>query len=345
MIEIDGVDGGGQVLRTAISLSAITNEPVRVFNIRKGKDDAQPGLRMQHMAGIDVMKDFTDAEVKGLAENSLEIEFHPKRLALTDADIDIGSAGSITLLLQTLLPAMAAGDKKVQLKIRGGTETNWSPTIQYFQDVTLNVLKGMGLDAKLEIEKHGYYPKGGGTVIIRSSPAKLRAIRLLQRGQLKGIHVESVCGNLQAEIAKRQAESAVSMLKYRFPNGNISASFKRVDSESAGTSVTCHALFENTVLGGSALGGRGITSESVGISAAEDLLHSMMTGACLDRYMSDQILIFMALAKGESEVRVREITGHCITNIRTIERMLPVKFKVQGEPRKEGIISVKGIGE
>lgn len=345
MIEIDGSTGGGQILRTAVGLSAITNEPVKVSDIRKGKQECKPGLRLQHLTGIKVIKEFTNADAKGMEEGSMEVEFHPKKLELSSRRIDIGSAGSISLLMQTLLPVMIFGDKKIELEIKGGTETRWSPPIQYIKNVTLPIIRKLGAEVDLEIRKHGYYPKGGGIVVVRSTPTKLRAIKLEERGELLGVNIESVVGSLPEEIAKRQAESTMSIIKHNFPNTKFTLSYKRVDSLSPGTSITCNATFENAVLGGSALGERGIKAESVGISAAENLLHSMKSEACLDRYMADQILPFMALAKGDSRVTVREITNHCLTNIRVIERVLPVKFEVEGEKGGEGVISVSGTGK
>jgi RNA 3'-phosphate cyclase len=341
MIEIDGSEGGGQILRTAVAMSAITKEPVRVFNIRKGKEGAKPGLRLQHLTGIQAVGEFSNADVRGLEEGSMEIEFHPRMFGLTDKRINIGSAGSISLLLQTLIPTLAMGDRRTKLQIIGGTETRWSPTMQYLQNVTLKILKKMGIDINVDIVKHGFYPKGGGIVDVYSRPGKIRAIKLVKRGELKGFHVESVAGDLPEEIAKRQAESAVSIIRHNYPDAKISMAYKKVDSASSGTSVTCTAVFENTVLGGSALGARGIKAEQVGIDAADDLLDSVKSKACLDRYMADQILPFMALAKGDSEVSVSGITHHCINNIKTIEKMLPVKFEVN----QRKTIKVKGIGK
>jgi RNA 3'-terminal phosphate cyclase (ATP) len=342
MIEIDGSIGGGQLLRTAIGLSALTLKPVRIINIRKGKEEGKPGLKPQHMMGIKVAGNFCQAEVKGLKENSLEVEFNPKKLNVSSQDIDIGTAGSISLLLQNLSPILLFGSKPVNLEIKGGTETKWSPTIQYIKYVTYPILKMMGAELKLEIIKHGYYPKGGGTVSVKSKPVKeLNHLICLNRGEIKGIHVDSVCGSLPPDVAERQGQSALRTIQYYASKIKVSMSYKSVPSLSPGSSVTCYALCQNSVLGGSSLGELGVRAETVGEMAVEELISSLNTRAALDRYMADQILIFLAIAKGKSQVKVEEITDHCRTNIRVIEEILPVEFHID-ENKKE--ISVEGIG-
>ena len=342
MITIDGSEGGGQLLRTAIALSALTLKPVRIINIRKGKKGAKPGLRPQHMMGIKIAGEFCNAEIKGLKEYSLEVEFIPEKLELKNKKINIGTAGSISLLLQTLTPLLIFGDKPVRLEIIGGTETAWAPPIQYIKHVTFPLLEKMGANLNLEIIKHGYYPRGGGKVVVEAKPIKkLSPFNCLERGEIKYILIESVCGSLPKEIAERQANSALRILRYYYPDVKISVTYKRVDSLSPGTSVTCVAVCENSILGADCLGERGLRAEIVGQRAAEDLVKSLRSSAALDKYMADQILIFLALAEGKSRVKVEEITEHCRTNIQIIEDILGIEFKVN---EKEKIIEIEGIG-
>ncbi len=340
MIEIDGSIGGGQLLRTAISLSALTEKPVKITNIRKGKTTGKPGLRPQHMMGIKATGEFCQAEVKGLKESSLELEFTPKKLNIYDKEIDIGTAGSIGLLLQTITPELIFNDKPVTLQIHGGTETRWAPTIQYTRDVTFPILNMMGTTLSLELIKHGYYPKGGGHIEVKSRPVKkLDPFVYLERGQIKNIHVSSVCGSLPLHVAERQGKSALRTIQYHCPDAKVSMDYKSVDSLSPGSSVNCYAVCENSIIGSSCLGERGMRAEVVGERAADDLVKALKSNAALDKYMADQILVFLALAKGKSRVRVEEITEHCRTNISVIEEILPVEFKTN-----EKIIEIEGIG-
>lgn len=340
MIEIDGSVGGGQLLRTAISLSALTNKPVKIINIRKGKSAGKLGLRPQHMMGIKIVGEFCLAEIKGLEENSLEVEFVPNKLEVKDKRIDIGTAGSISLLLQTLTPVLIFNKKPITLEIIGGTETKWAPPIQYIKNVTFPLLNRMGANLEVDIIKHGYYPKGGGRVIVRSKPTeKLNSFSCLERGSIKGINVESVCGRLPKHVAERQGSSALRTIQYHHPDIKVSMSYKSVDSFSPGSSVTCYATCENSIIGSSCLGEIGLKAEKVGEKAAEELLKSLNSNACLDRFMADQILIFLALAKGKSRVKVEEITDHCRTNISVIEQIIPIEFNID-EDKKEISIDV-----
>lgn len=340
MIIIDGSVGGGQLLRTAIGLSALLLKPVKIINIRKGKKGVKPGLRPQHLMGIKIAGEFCDAEINGLRENSLEVEFKPRKLEVKDKKIDIGTAGSISLLLQTLTPILIFSKKHIRLEIIGGTEGKWAPPIQYTKRVTFPLLNRIGADLSLEIIKHGYYPKGGGKVIVESNPVKkLNPFVCLERGEIKEIVIDSVCGSLPESIAERQAKSAFEILKQRYPKVEIKVNQKRVDSLSPGTSVTCVAVCENSVLGGNCLGERGLKAEIVGKRAAESLIESLDLNSALDKYMADQILPFLALTDGKSSVTVEEFTDHVHTNIQVIEKILGVKFK-----KEERKISVDGIG-
>ena len=345
MIEIDGALGGGQLLRTAVGLSALRHEPVRIINIRKGKKECKPGLRPQHLIGVKVVKDFCDADVKGLEEGSLEVEFIPKELNISDRSIDIGTAGNIGLLLQTITPLLVFANRPVILEIIGGTETRWAPAIQYIQHVTYPMLEKLGAKLELKIIKHGYYPKGRGRVIVKSKPVKkLRPFVCLERGKIKSIHIDSVCGKLPSHVAERQGKAALRTIQYYYPKTKVSMVYKAVDSVSPGSSVTCYAVCENSILGGDCLGERGLRAEIVGQRAAEELVQSLKSNACLDKYMADQILLFLALAKGKSRVTVEKITNHVLTNIHVIEKILPVEFEVKQNEDKTGEISVRGVG-
>lgn len=341
MIEIDGSIGGGQLLRTAIGLSALTLKPVKIINIRKGKKGI-PGLRPQHLMGVKITGEFCQAEIKGLKEKSLEVEFIPKKLSVSNKTIDIGTAGNIGLLLQTLTPLLIFTKRSIIVEMIGGTETKWAPTIQYIKYITYSLLKRMGANLILNVIRHGYYPKGGGLVTVESTPTrKLNPFVCLERGKIQSMHVHSVCGRLPPHVAERQGRSALSTIQYHYPDVKASMSYESVESASPGSSVTCVASCENSILGGNALGEKGIRAEKVGEQGAEDLLKSLRSLSSLDKYMADQILVFMALAEGKSHIRVEKITDHVRTNIHVIEQMLPVMFEINEGKRK---ISVEGIG-
>lgn len=332
MITIDGVIGYGQVLRTSIALSALTLKPIKIINIRKNRP--KPGLQAQHLTGVKIAGEFTNAEIKGLQLHSTEIEFIPKSHNIRSGEIDIGTAGSIGLLLQTLTPLLILADEEVTLDVIGGTAGLGAPTIQYMQHVTFPVLNKLGVPLpEIEIVREGFYPRGQGHVKITFKPVeKLKPVSLLERGEIKSIKGVSVVGSLPEDIAKRQANSAKkTLIKNNFPDAQIEK--KVVDTASPGTSITLWADCENSVIGADTIGERGKRAETVGEEAAVDLIKSFESGA-VDRWMSDQIIPFIALAKGKSEVR-GEITDHCGTNMLVTEMILGMKFDVD---EKNGVI-------
>ncbi|MEM7821867.1 MAG: RNA 3'-terminal phosphate cyclase, partial [Candidatus Aenigmatarchaeota archaeon] len=340
MIEIDGSMGYGQLLRTSVALSALTLKPIKIFNIREGRP--KPGLAAQHLMGVKTAGEFCNAEIKGLELGSTEIEFIPKSFSVTDRKIDIGTAGQISLLLQTLTPLLIFSIKEVTLDITGGTAGLGAPTIQFVKYVTFPLLSKLNIPLpEIEIIREGFYPRGGGRIKIKFKPVKkLNAINLTNPGKIEKIKGISIAGSLPEHIATRQAESARKYLEERnFKDVEIKSEI--VETYSQGTSITLWAECENTVIGSDYIGKRGVRAETIGEECAKGLVRSLKSDAALDKFMSDQILIFLALAEGNSEVKVEEITEHCITNMRVCEQILGVKFKVDEKSKR---IEVEGIG-
>jgi RNA 3'-terminal phosphate cyclase (ATP) len=340
MITIDGAIGWGQVLRSTIALSALTLKPVRIINIRKGRP--KPGLMAQHLMGVKIAGEFCNAEIKGLRLYSTEVEFIPKSFNVFDKKIDIGTAGQISLLLQTLTPLLIFSDKEVSLEIIGGTAGLGAPTIQFLQYVTFPILSKLGVkEPEIEIIKEGFYPRGGGIVKIKFFPLKkLRAITLTEKEGVKKINGISIAGSLPKNVAERQANAAKKFLEERgFENIEINS--KVVNTLSPGTSITLWAECENTILGNDNIGKKGIRAEVIGEECAKGLIKSIESNAALDKFMSDQIIPFIALAEGKSLVKVEEITEHCRTNISVCEQMLGCKFEIDKEEKR---IEVEGIG-
>jgi RNA 3'-phosphate cyclase len=336
MIELDGAIGYGQVLRTAIALSALTLQPIRVFNIRINRPN--PGLRPQHLAGVLEAAKLCHAEVKNAKIGSTEITFIPKRLDIPDRIIiDIKTAGSITLLLQTILPIVIFSNKKVSLTIFGGTDVPGSPTISYYKKVFAYYLEKFGVKLDISVERYGFYPKGGGKVNVEVVGVKnLECVKLVERGRLKEIFGFSIASKelQKAKVAERQIAGLESIL------GKINGSYQYVDTLSTGTSLLAVAEYENCILGKDGLGEKGKRAEDVGREVGLELKKSIESNACLDKFMADQILIFAALANGTSEFTIEEFTEHVNTNLIVCEKVLNVKF----EKMENKSIKVKGIG-
>jgi RNA 3'-phosphate cyclase len=326
-MEIDGSEGegGGQILRVATGLSAVTGKPIRVSNIRSNRPS--PGLKPQHLRGIESVARLCNAHISGFTEGSTQIEFTPGELEHDHLRVDIGTAGSIGLVFQSLMIPAVHTDRPLEFEVIGGTDVSWSPSVTYFREVFCSFLKRMGIEAEVDTQRYGFYPKGGGRVLLRVHPGNLRPISLVDRTRFTRYDVLSVASESlrEARVAERQADAAIGML------GRKSESELReyVQTESPGSSIHIHAHFENTILGSTVLGERGKPAERIGEECAGLLKEQVETGACLDRWMADQILPYMALSGGRSEVSVAEVTKHAKTSMRLIERLLPVSFVVK----------------
>ncbi|MDY0129297.1 MAG: RNA 3'-terminal phosphate cyclase [Methanosarcina vacuolata] len=328
MLEIDGSygEGGGQLVRTAVALSAVTGNGIRITNIRKNRPN--PGLKQQHLKALETATRICRAQTSGLFPGSTEISFVPVEIEGGKYDIDIGTAGSITLLLQCIMPALPFAKKKVELTIKGGTDVAWSPTINYLQNVTFRALEQLGYSGSLTLKEHGYYPKGGGKVSAYFKPCRLQGFNFLkEEEEIKGI---SHASNLPAHVPLRQAEAASTrLMEAGYPSQIETQSF---EASSTGSGITLWTGY----IGGSALGERGLPAEKVGKYAADEIIPELRSGASVDTHLADQLIPYMALA-GNSSYTVRELSLHTTTNIWITEQFLNVKFRIE---KKEGFLEV-----
>ena len=331
MIEIEGSygEGGGQILRTAVALSAFLNSPCKITDIRHGRP--KPGLRPQHLAGVQAVAELSHAEVEGLQLNSQEMTFKPREIAGGELRIDIGTAGAIGLVLQTLmLPAIKA-PSPLQLTITGGTDVPWAPTVGYLKEVTLPVLERMDYRAEITVIKRGYYPRGGGEVSVDLKRADLSPLQLLDPGEIQMIRGQSHASEALRDrrVAERQREAAMKVLNKSAFSAEIEVEYG--STKSPGSGIDLWALAEDTVLGFNALGARGKRAEEVGAEAAAALLRQVESGTALDEWMGDQILPFLAVAGGESAISVPYLTDHLRTNLWVIDHFLPLETHIREE--------------
>lgn len=329
MIEIDGSygEGGGQILRTAVALSVVTQTPVRIINIRKGRPN--PGIRAQHLAGVISVSKLCDGKLRGAEVGSTTLEFHPSEICRSKVDVDISTAGSVGLVLQTIQLACVGAGRKIEVSIRGGaTYGKWAPPLCYVQNVTHPILMRMGYECRVDVIRDGFYPTGGAEVRVELNPGKLNPLRLTDRGEVLEIRGSSIASESLRDrnVAERQARSAKKLVE----NAEIDVEYVR--SECPGSGITLWAITKNSVLGASALGEAGKRAEKVGEEAASSLLSELRSNAALDRYMGDQVIPYIGLA-GNSEVTTSEITMHCRTNIYVVERILGCKFIVERDGR------------
>jgi len=327
MLEIDGstLEGGGQIIRTATALSSITGKAVRIFNIRKGRP--KPGLKTQHLEGLRALATLCNAQLTGDKLASTEIIFEPGKLSNKALEINIPTAGSIGLIFQVLaLPASQLNEIVDVHVIGGSTFSAWSPPVPWHQNILLPNVSKTDYQAKIEIIKHGFYPRGDAEVKFTIEPWKeKRELNLINRGKLLRIKGVSIASEhlKAADVAERQAKAAQNLLK---DISNIDIQTQYVPALNQGSGIILWAEFENTIIGSSALGERGKRAEDVGIEAAKSLSKSIQSHAALDKYMADQVLNWLAFCGGV--VKVEEITMHARTNIWVIEQFLPVKFEI-----------------
>jgi RNA 3'-phosphate cyclase len=329
MIELDGAhgEGGGQLLRTALSLSALSGRGMVINDIRAGRPD--PGLRPQHLAGVRLIKELCSAQVQGDQVGSRRLEFVPGPLRAGRHRFDVGTAGSLTLLMQTVLPALALSPGRSELELVGGTDVRWSPPVDHYRLVLFPMLRRMGLSVDMAVPVRGFYPRGGGRAVLRVGGGALRGLLLEERGELLRIGGISFVQNLPSHVAERMARAAGEEL----PEGT-DLERQVLQGPSAGAGVVLAAEYRNTVLGWNALGARGVPAERVGREAALGLKEEMEGGGTLDLRTADQLLPFMALSGEECGFSVREVSGHLGTQLWLLPQFLPVRCTVDdGSPR------------
>ncbi len=348
MLEIDGSygEGGGQILRSSLALAAVLGKEVRIFNIRAGRSD--PGLKAQHLTGAKALATICNASSEDLDIGSTEFVFRPGRIEGGSFRFNIGTAGSITLVLQTLMPLLPFAPRELSVEIRGGTDVNWSPPIDYLRLITLPVLANMGFTMSLEVTSRGHYPKGGGLVKVSSTPSgRLKPIEHLEGGSISLIVGVSHAVKLPRHVAERQAAAAVQVIRnHGLPNPEI-----EIENSENGASlgpgsgiVLCARAEAGAILGGDCLGERGRRAEEVGQLAAQRLVEEIENGSFLDRHMGDMIVPYMALADGVSDVSVSEISQHTLTNVKVAEWVAGVRFDQTGRLGTPGRLRVRGLG-
>ncbi|MFA5364234.1 MAG: RNA 3'-terminal phosphate cyclase [Candidatus Bathyarchaeia archaeon] len=335
MLEVDGSQksGSGTILRLSVALSAITGESLHIYNIRHKR--TQPGLRPQHLESVNTAAKLCDAQTQGAKLGSSELWFKPNNTINGEVTAEIGTAGSISMLLLTVLPicAYAKGNITVHV-VNGGTDVRFAPTINYIKNVLLPTLEKMGLNSSLTVKKYGYYPKGMGEAVLNvNSCGRLKPISLTEYEQVNQIEGVSVCTFLEKQqVAQRQANQAAKILRSKGYETNIKVVNDESNPLQKGSSI---ALWtkpnKNMVLGADSIGELRKSSEQVGKEAAENLCKEAETRATVDVHLADMLVPYIALAEGNCVYFTRKVTDHLDTNIWLVEQILGTKIRVSQE--------------
>lgn len=345
LVRIDGGygEGGGSIFRYALALSAVSLKPVEVYNIRAKRSN--PGLRPQHLSAARILADLTSATVEGLRVGSTRVRFVPRERRGGRYRLDIGTAGSVSLVIQALLPAALFADSTVQVELMGGTDVPMAPPIDYMKHVFARNLSLMGANIEIEVERRGYYPRGGGKVKLTVHPANpLPPLKVIERGDVKRIGGVAHAVKLPRHVAERIRAAAIGRLREAGLDADVELDWSPDSRSGPGAGITLWAECEvGVVLGGDSLGKRGKPSEVVGREAAERLVRELRVGAAFDRHTGDMIVPYLALASGESEITVTEYTSHAETNVWLAKTMLGAEFDVQ-RAGSGWVIRAKGVG-
>lgn len=345
-ILIDGSmgEGGGQVLRTSLSLSILTARPVRLVNIRARR--AQPGLRAQHLKAVEAAAAVSRARVEGATLGSQSLFFEPRGIHPGEFSLDIGTAGATSLVLQTILLPLSFARGPSTVVLTGGTHVPWSPCFHYLDLQWLPHLRRIGFDARITLDLAGFYPRGGGRIRAAIVPlaepgATLTPLCLVDRGSLLRIHGVSAVAGLDRRIAERQKRRALERLSSLRQDATIEIA--QLPAASPGTLLLLLAEFERTQACMCGLGARGKPAERVADEAADALLSLLADDGAIDHWLADQLVLPLALVPAESRLRTASVTGHLLTVARVVQAFLPAKIEIAGELGGPGTVVIRGI--
>jgi len=328
-IRIDGSygEGGGQILRTSVALSAITMKPVEIVNIRAKRDKS--GLRPQHVNAINTVASLCNARVENVHVGSSAIKFIPNEMRSDSLKIDVGTAGSVTLILQAVIPAVSLSGKHLEIELIGGTDVPWSPTLDYLRFVVKPAFSMMGIDFDLEVQRRGYYPVGGGIVKAVINPCKKPNAFDVTTAPKVEPKITSVCSSLPAHVAQRQIAAALARLqKDNAICNSYSASLEQ--SSSPGSSILIYSVSNyGPFIGGDAIGERGKRAEDVGTEAAEKFLAVYNSNAPIDHHLADMLVLPLCFADGKSQFVVNQASQHLTTNLHVCSSIIGCKYDVK----------------
>jgi RNA 3'-terminal phosphate cyclase (ATP) len=323
MITISGETGGGQLLRSSLTLSMISGQPFRMTRIRGARP--KPGLMRQHLTCVKAAEAVSGATVEGAEIGSRELVFTPGNVRGGDYHFAIGSGGSTTLVMQTVLPALLTASDKSTVVIEGGTHNPMAPPAEFLQQCYLPALQRMGVKAQVHVDRPGFMQAGGGILRAEILPLKKwKKIHLNERGGFQGAYGQVLHAHLDKQIALREVSAAVGVLGWEADTIGITSA---ASSIGPGSIVMLVANYENITELTSAVAEMGRSAEAVGSSAAKQLKNYMANEAPVGVHLADQLLLPMALAGGGSFTTFA-LSKHTLSHMELIPQFVPVKFEI-----------------
>lgn len=344
VIEIDGGErsGSGTIVRLAVSLCTILGQELRLTNIRAKRD--KRGLRPQHRQVVTACASLCGGEVERAEVGSSEIVYRPgKRIRGGAYEWDIGTAGSTTMLAMSLLLVGCFADKPSAFTLKGGLFQDFAPSAHHMRRVLLPLLRGMGVDAELDVKRPGYVPEGQGILQVRVKPAKagLRPLILTDQGKVTSVRGISLSSHLaEQEVSDRMAEECSTRLKEAGYDADIEAVYETSAGQKGADLSVWVETDSGVIIGSDRAGKLGRRSEEIGRYVAASILDDLKTGATVDRYVADQLIPFCAVATGASEYVIPSVTEHVETNLWLVERILDAKTKLDGQR-----LRIEGVGD
>ncbi len=334
VIAIDGSrgEGGGQILRSALSLALVTGKSVRIENIRAGRD--KPGLLRQHLTAVQAASQVGDAEVSGNAIGSQTLTFHPSTIRPGSYSFSVGTAGSGTLVLQTILPALMIADAPSEVAIEGGTHNPWAPPYDFLAQAFFPLIARMGLNISSALERHGFYPAGGGRFSVGIQPAReeLKGLQLTDRGAILQRSVTAIVANLPRSIAKREIDTAAEKLQWAPDCFHI---YQAAGSPGPGNIVMIELHSEHVREVFTGFGRQGVSAENVAREAIDGLRTYQAADVPVGRHLADQLLLPLGIAAwrhgAKSEFLTLPLSRHSLTHIEVLRTFLGIPITAGDE--------------
>ena len=346
MLIIDGStgEGGGQILRSALTISTIIKKPVKIINIRTKRNN--PGLRHQHVTTIKLLSKLFNINIENvrLGAEWINIIFDKKDIEINKdiLNIDIGTAGSIPLLLQTLIPTIAISQQNIIIQLTGGTDVKYSPTIDYIKYVMKDVFSKIGIFFNINVIKRGFYPIGKGIVNINIQ--KANTLKPIDFCNFKEINpnILSIVGNLPKHITDRQISGALTNLE---KNGIKCDKYKSSieNSASPGSSILVYSSSESGIyLGADSVGEKNIRAETVGYNVSKRFIENYKFQACIDSHLADMLVLPLSFVKEKSRYKISSISQHLLTNLEIIKKINDMEYQIDKVFENEFIVTIKG---